>query len=75
MVRVGLTSVHVLQMLIFRTKYKIFGWTSTTTAMSLCRLGAREGLHPQNGASLWIWFAAFGQVLIVSLADVAVEVP
>ena len=59
-------------MSVFGAKYKIFGWPSTTAVLSVFCGGAMQGLHPQKGASLWIRFAAFGQVLIVSLADVAV---
>lgn len=61
-------------MLVFGAKYRIFRWPSTT-ALFVCHWGAREGLRSWEGASLWIQFAAFGQVLIVSLADVAIQVP
>ena len=63
------------RMLVFGAKYKIFGCPSSTAVLSVCGRGAREGLRSQDGASLWIRFAAFGQVLIVSLADVPVRVP
>lgn len=63
------------RVLVFGAKYKIFGWPSSTAVRSVCGRGARERLRSQDGASLGIRFAAFGQVLIVSLADVAVQVP
>lgn len=62
------------QMLVFGAKYKIFGGPSSR-ALSVCCGGARDGLHSQEGAGLRIRLAAFGQVLIVGLADVAVQVP
>lgn len=65
----------LVQMSVFGAEYKIFGRPSTAVVLSVCCRGAMEGLSSLEGAGLGIRFAAFGQVLVVSLADVSVQVP